>query len=274
VTQPGFGEDEEMRDQEAASILLLRVALRLLGEARVRGDFGGEEAAAERAVAIAEKITGGAPSPHPRRPLIEASLIRPDRISLSAPFDSSSSTAWSLMLDGTLYGGMTVTGYGFVEAEEPEELSEEEEAERERLQAEWRVRTERIRQFTAARFVRALTPPSQPGSPRPILAVLLYEDGFYVESTYDKDAPTFDPGMDARQFFAAQRGEEPVITVTDDLGTEYFESGGGGSGGVRVSHASLGFAPAPPAAARVLRVSTDGTTVEFRLGGGASSSPG
>jgi len=267
VTQPGFDEDEEMREQEAASILLLRVALRLLGESRLRGDFGTEEALAGRAVAIADEITGGAPSPHPRRPVIEASLIRPDRISLSAPFDSSSSTAWSLMLDGTLYGGMTVTGYGFVEAEEPEESSQEEEAERERLQAEWRVRTERIRQFTATRFVRALTPPSQPGSPRPILAVLLYEDGFYVESTYDRDAPTFDPEAEARQFFAVQRGAEPVITVTDDVGTEYFESAGGGSGGVRVSHASLGFAPAPPRTARALRITTDGTSVELPLGG-------
>jgi hypothetical protein len=272
VTRPDLDEDEEMRDQEAASILLLRVALRLLGEARLRGDFGGDEKLAQRAVAIADEITGGAPSPHPRRPVIEASLIRPDRISLSAPFDSSSSTAWSLMVDGSLYGGMTVTGDGFVEAEEPEELSEEEEAERERLQAEWRVRTERIRQFTAARFVRALTPPSQPGSSRPILAVLLYENGFYVESTYDKDAPTFDPEMDARQFFAVQRGEEPMITVTDDVGSEYFESGGGGSGGVRRSHASLGFAPAPPPAARVLRVTTDDTTVELPLRGQASSS--
>jgi hypothetical protein len=272
VTQPGFEEDEEMREQEAASILLLRVALRLLGEARLRGDFGSDEALAERAVAIAEEISGGAPSPDPRRAVIEASLIRPDRISLSAPFDGSSSTAWSLMLDGTLYGGATVTGYGFVKAEEPEELSEEEEAERERLRAEWRARAERSRQFTAAHFVRALTPPSRPGSPRPILAVLLYEDGFYVESTYDNDAPTFDPEMDARQFFAMHRGEEPLITVTDDLGTGYFTSGGGGSRGVQVSHASLGFAPAPPPTARVLRITTDGTSVELPLRGQASSS--
>lgn len=197
--------------------------------------------------------------------MIEASLIRPDRISLSAPFDSSSSTAWSLMLDGTLYGGATVTGYGFVKAEEPEELSEEEKAERERFRAEWQVRTERSRQFTATRFVRALTPPTQPGSPWPILAALLYEDGFYVESTYDTDAPTFDPEMDARQFFAMRRGEEPAITVTDDVGAEYFASGGGGSGGVQVSHASQGFAPAPPPTARVLRISTDDTTVELPL---------
>jgi hypothetical protein len=254
-----------MREQEAASILLLRVAMRLLGEARVRGDFGEEEALAERALAIADEITGGAPSPDPRRPLVEASLIRPDRISLSAPFSSSSSTAWSLMLDGTLYDGMTSTGFGLAKAEEPAELSEEEEAERDRLLAEWQARIERIHQFTATRFVRALTPPPQPGSPRPVLAVLLYEDGFYVESTYDKDTPTFDPDKDARQFFAEQRGEEQAITVTDDVGTEYFESGGGRAGGVQVSHASLGFAPAPPAAARALRITTGGATVELPL---------
>ncbi len=223
-----------MREQETASILLLRVALRSLGEAPLRGDFGGDEELAERAVAIADEITGGAPSPHPRRPVVEASLIRTDRIALSAPFDSSSSTAWSLMLDGTLYGGMTVTGFRSVKTEEPEELSEEEEAERERLQTDWRVRTERIRQFTAARFVHAPTAPSQPGSSRPILPVLLYDDGSYVESTYDKDAPTFDAEMDARQFFAIHRAEEPVIKVTDDVGTEYFEGGGGGARRPRV----------------------------------------
>jgi hypothetical protein len=265
VTRPDLDEDEEMRDQEAASILLLRVALRLLGEARLRGDFGGDDQLAERAVAIADEITGGAPSPHPRRPVIEASLIRPDRISLSAPFDSSSSTAWSLMLDGTLYDGMTVTGYGFVEPEESEELSEEEEAERERLHAEWEARAERSRQFTAARFVRALVPPPQSDSPRPILAVLLYEDGFFLESTYDKGAQAIDPGTETRRFFAMHRGKEPAITVTDDVGTEYFASGAGGSGGVRVSHASLSFAPAPPATARVLRITTDGTSVELPL---------
>jgi hypothetical protein len=72
--------------------------------------------------------------------------------------------------------------------------------------------------------------------------------------------------MDARQFFALGRGEEPVITVTDDVGTEYFESGSGRSGGVQVSHASLGFAPAPPHTTRVLRIGTDGTSVELPLG--------
>jgi hypothetical protein len=58
-------------NQEDASILLLRVALMLLGEARLRGDFGEEAALGERAVALADELTGGAPSPDPRRAVID-----------------------------------------------------------------------------------------------------------------------------------------------------------------------------------------------------------
>ncbi len=50
----------------------------------------------------------------------------------------------------------------------------------------------------------------------------------------------FDPEMDDEQFFAMHRGENPVIAITDDVGTEYFPSGGGTAGGVRVSHSSQG----------------------------------
>jgi hypothetical protein len=264
MTPPGLDEDDEMRDQEAASILLLRVALRLLGEAHLRGDFGTEEVLGKRAVAIADELTGGEASPDPRRAVIEVGLIRPDRISLSASFEKSRAVSERLMIDGTLYGGGTVTGYGPVRSE-PHELSEEEQAERERRHAELRARMERSRQFTATRFVRALTPPPQPGAARPILAVLLYEDGFWVESTYDKDLRTFDPTIDAEQFFATHRGEEPVVTITDDVGTEYFQSGGGTGGGVRVHHSSQGFAPAPPASARVMRITMDEDIVELGL---------
>jgi hypothetical protein len=257
-------EDDEMRSQDAASILLLRVALRLLGEARLRGNFGAEEALGERAAAIAGELTGGKPSPDPRGAVVEVGLIRPDRISLCAPYDKSSAVVESLMIDGTLYGGGGVTGYGPVRSE-PEELSEEERAERERRHTEWLARMERSRRFTATRFVRALTPPPQPGAARPVLAVFLYEDGFWVESTYDKDPRTFEPRMDAEKFFAMHRGENPAVTITDDVGTEYFPSGGGTGGGVRVHHDSEGYAPAPPAAARVMRITADGETVELSL---------
>jgi hypothetical protein len=162
--QPGRAPPRGSRRRDRSGILLLRVALRLLGQARRRGDFGGEEVLGERAVAIADELTGGEPSPDPRRGLVEVGLIRPDRISLSAPFDRSRTIVESLMIDGTLYRGMCVAGYGFV-ASEPLELSEEEQAERERGRAEWRVRLERSRQFTASRFLRASARPRDPGWP-------------------------------------------------------------------------------------------------------------
>jgi hypothetical protein len=72
--------------------------------------------------------------------------------------------------------------------------------------------------------------------------------------------------MDAARFFAAQREDKPEIALADDVGTEYFESGGGGwGGGVRVSHSSQGFAPAPPPEARLARITVNGETVELDL---------
>jgi hypothetical protein len=98
----------------------------------------------------------------------------------------------------------------------------------------------------------------------PILAIELFEDGFYVEFTYDTEPLTFDlDEMTAEQFLA--REKNPEITVEDGLGTEYFESGGGCGGGVRVSHSSRGFAPAPPPNARVLRITAGGAPVELDL---------
>jgi hypothetical protein len=253
-------------NQEDASILLLRVALVLLGEARLRGDFGDEAALRERAIALADEFTGGTPSPDPWRAVMEVDLLRPDRISLAAPFEPDHATTWSLMLDGTLYDGATM---GSVRAKmiDRATLSDEERADLERRQKEWEARIERERRFTAARFVRAVAAPPQPTATHPVLAVLLYEDGFYVEYTYDKEAPpTFDPEMDAARFFAAQREDKPEIAVADDIGTEYFESGGGGwGGGVRVSHSSQGFAPTPPPEARLVRITVNGETVELDL---------
>lgn len=257
--------DDDHAAQEAASILLLRVALRLLGEARLRGDFGEEAELAERATALAEELTGGATSPDPIRPVVEVALLRPDRISLVARFRENSFTSWRLMLDGTLYDG---GGGGSVTAVmvDPEDLSDEERLDLERRQAGWEADRARLEQFTATRFVRAVAAPPQPDAAVRVLAVLLYEDGFYVEHTYDKEPPTFEPEMEAEEFFALHLEEKPEISVNDDVGTEYFESGGGGwGGGVGVSHSSLGFAPAPPPDARLLRISVSGETVELDL---------
>jgi hypothetical protein len=255
-------EDSDHGPQEAASILLLQVALRLLGEARLRGDFGDEAELADRAAAIADELSGGAPSPDPPRPLVEVDLIRPDRIGLTASFREGDTSTWRLMLDGTLYDGGGVSSYAAID---PEELSPEEMAEVERQRAEWQAELDRQQQFTATRFVRAVPAPPQTATATRILAALLYEDGFYVEITYDKEPPSLDLEMDAEQVFALAQEGKPEITVEDDLGTEYFESGGGWGGGIRVSHSSFGFAPAPPPEARLLLVSANGETVGLDL---------
>jgi hypothetical protein len=193
-------------------------------------------------------------------------LLRPDRISLAAPFEPDHATTWSLMLDGTLYDGATTASMRAVKIDRAT-LSDEERADLERRQKEWEARAERERRFTATRFVRAVAAPPQPTATHPVLAVLIYEDGFYVEYTYDKEAPpTFDLEMDAAEFFAARNEDKPEIAVADDIGTEYFESGGGGwGGGVRVSHSSQGFAPAPPPEARLVRITVNDETVELNL---------
>jgi hypothetical protein len=263
VNPPPF-ENEHEGAQEAAGILLLRVALTLLGEARLRGDFGEEAALAARAATMAAEFNDGAPSPDPQRPPVEAGLLRPDRISLSAPFGERSSVVESLSLDGILFDGGTVGGVTLKQVE-PKELSLEERADLERRQAEWRAEQECRQRFTATRFVRSVAAPSQPGVTVPILAVELFADGFYVDYTHDTAPPTLDLEMTAEQFFA--REKHPEVKVEDDLGTGYFESGGGGGGdgGVRVSHSSRGFAPAPPPDARVLRITADDATVELDL---------
>lgn len=261
MNPPSF-EHEHEGAQEAAGILLLRVALALLGEARLRGSFGKEAALSERTVTLAAELNGGAPSPDPQRPPVQASLLRPDRISLSASFRKSSAVVESLRLDGILFDGGTVSSVTSKRIE-PEELSPEERADLERRQAEWLTEQERRQRFTATRFVRSVAAPPQPGVTVPILAIELFEDGFYVDYTYDKEPPTLELEKTAEQFFAHE--EDPEIKVEDDIGTEYVESGGGGGGGLRVFHSSRGFAPAPPPDARVLRITAGGATVELDL---------
>jgi hypothetical protein len=73
VNPPPF-ENEHEGAQEAAGILLLRVGLALLGEARLRGDFGEAAALAERAATLAAELNGGPPSPE-RRPRAPADRV-------------------------------------------------------------------------------------------------------------------------------------------------------------------------------------------------------
>jgi hypothetical protein len=143
AVSPPF-ENELDDAQEAAGILLLRVALALLGEARLRGNFGDDAELAEQATALAAEFDGGVPSPHLKRPPIEGSLLRPDRISLSAPFGEGGSIVESLGLDGILFDGGTALGVTSKKVE-PKEMNPEERADLERRQAKWRAEQERRR---------------------------------------------------------------------------------------------------------------------------------
>jgi hypothetical protein len=58
---------------------------------------------------------------------------------------------------------------------------------------------------------------------------------------------------------------EPRLRVEDDLGTEYYPSGGAGAGGVQVAHGGSAFAPAVPGTARTLRISSGSGSVELPL---------
>jgi hypothetical protein len=257
---PRGPDPDEQHAQEEVSILKLRVGLVLLAEARRRGDFGSEEELAGRAAELADEMSGGAPSPRPGRPLVEADLYGPDRIGLSGHFSQSGSSVATLGLDGILYEEATVVGFGLVNAE-PMELDEEEQAGLER-RAEWRAQLERRQQFTATRFLRAVAAAAQPGAATRILAVMLFTDGFYVEHTWDEEPGDLEEIDSAADFFAARNPHQ--IRVEDDLGTEYLE-GDGSWGGVRVSRGSSAFSPAPPTEARLLRITTDNGTVELDL---------
>jgi hypothetical protein len=251
--------------QEEANVLMMRVALILLAEARRRGDFGDAEGLAARASELTAELSGGASSPNPDRPLLQADLDQPDRVDLSIATGDSSASFQSLGFDGILYEAGTSVGVRAVPIDE-DALSEEQKAAMERRRAEWQERMERTRQFTASDYRRTIVAPPQPGADLVILAAVLFADGFYVEHTEDQDPPSpeerdEEATMDA--FLALRDGS--AMQVEDDLGTEYFPSGAGGSGGVRVIRSSTGFAPAPPAAARVLRITTDSGTVELDL---------
>jgi hypothetical protein len=262
VSTPGEEREREER-QSMAEILQARVALVLLAEARRRGGFGEAEALAARAVELSVEMGGDALSPGPDPPTVTAHLDRPDRIGLSTATDRHASVFASLGFDGILYEEGGSVGVSVEDRIEPEELDEEQREALARLQEEWKKRRERSLRFTASRFVRAIAAPPQPGAAVQVLAVQLFEDGFYVDSTFDKEERDRRDRGSAISGLLRESGSD--VRVEDDLGTEYVASGSGSAGGVRVCRATRGFAPAPPAAARVLRITTDSGTVELDL---------
>ncbi|MFT3863042.1 MAG: hypothetical protein QM729_02135 [Solirubrobacterales bacterium] len=282
---------EQGRRKAHANELLLVVAARLLGEARLAGAFPtGEEELEAFAARLAPElgddehivVGGGRAGDEPPRSDYKVVLAdaRPETIHLSCRHDHRSEFGL-LRIDGVLEEQGAGFGVGLDDPEQRIELSPQEQ-EVIRL-ASVRLGEGDARQrradFRGAEFLRALAVDPQPGAVVQILAVELYGDGIAVRYTYD-DPVDFMPTIPLEYYelagveppledLLAQAEAEggnlqPNVSVTDDLGTSYLNAMGG-HGGVQVVHGEAYFATPVPAAATRLLVSTYAGTVDVDL---------
>ncbi len=260
----GIGlEPEEQRRQAATDLLMLRVALALLNDARRVGRFESDQNMLNARVAKLVEELDDHPSARlsPETATVQAMLLAPDQISLSASYSESSAVVATLRSDGVLLDqGTTVE----VSAERVDEskLSQDKRDEMNRAIAEFEAKRARP-QFSGRRFLRALSVEPQPNSEVQILAVELFDDGLFVHYTFDQEARSLESLMTDDPLGRPE--PKTRILLEDDLGTEYYESGAGGNGGVQVVHGASGFAPAVPKDASTLRISTDSGTIDLSL---------
>jgi hypothetical protein len=246
---------EHERRKAVASLLLTRVALGLIQDARRGGGFGEDEGALRtRAASLAAEFaadTGAKPGQAP----VELELRSGGRIELSVPFDAEFREWAELREDGVVLGGGTA-GPSRTRTLRTEEMKPWEKEEQERRNLARKAARGKPK-FRGKRYLRTLVAPPQRGADERILAIELYSNGLIVEFTYDTE-PLSEEQMES-MFYPPR----PPMRVEDDVGTDYYEgeraSYGGGPG---ASHSHFSFAPAVPAAARVLRITTDSGTVE------------
>lgn len=246
---------EHEQRKAAASLLLSRVALGLIQDARHGGGFGEDEAALRsRAARLATEFASETSAKLEQDP-VELELRSGGQIEISVPFDAGFREWAELREDGVVLGGGTA-GPSRARTLRTEDMEpwEKEAQEREELA---RKAARGKPKFRGKRYLRTLVAPPQPGADERILAIELYADGLIVEFTYDTE-PLSEEKLES--MFYPRR---PPMRVEDDIGTDYYEgeraSYGGGPG---ASHSYFTFAPAVPAAARVLRITTDSGTVE------------
>lgn len=246
---------EHEQRKAAASLLLSRVALGLIQDARHGGGFGEDEAALRsRAARLVAELAGDTGA-EPEQDSVELELRSGGRIEISVPFDAGFREWAELREDGVVFGGGTA-GPSRARTLRTEDMEpwEKEAQEREDLA---RKAARGKPKFRGKRYLRTLIPSPQPGAEERILAIELYDDGLIVEFTYDTEPPS------EEQMESMFYPPRPPIRVEDDIGTDYYEgeraSYGGGPG---ASHSHFTFAPAVPATARVLRITTDSGTVE------------
>lgn len=249
--------DHEGR-KAAASLLLIRIALGLVQDARLAGGFGADEAALQlRADSLVTELSDGAGG-EPGRAAVEVQLRSGGRIELTVPFDEGFREWAEVREDGVVLGGGT-GGPSRRWTLRPEDMTPQEVEEQQRRG----VATKAARgkpKFRGKRYLRTLVAPPQPGAAERILAVELYADGLIVEFTYDNELPS-EEEMES-MFFPPR----PPMRIEDDVGTDYYEGERASYGGGPVSHSYFTFAPAVPAGAGVLRITTDSGTVEVTTG--------
>lgn len=258
------GEDPaDERRAAAAHLLLNRIALGLIADARRGGGFGEDEKALQaRAVELAKKFAAqaGTKLKRSRRP-VSVALLPGGQIELEVPFDRGSHALAGLREDGFVLSGSTSRGGGRARTIRPEDMPPEarEAHRREQLAAEARRGKPRFRGAVYRRTVPA--PRQRPTADLRILAVQIFDDGFYVDFTYDNEVES------QEQLESMFWDMRPPMRVEDDCDTDYYEAERATYGGGPVSFSTFSFAPTPPAEATVLRITTDGGTVEIDLTG-------
>ena len=115
--------------------------------------------------------------------------------------------------------------------------------------------------FEGVGFQRAVVAPPQPGADLRVLAAEIFDDGFYVDFTYNGKVPLPEDLDHGRP----PRTPKPPMEVADDVGTAYYEGERAGYGGGPTAFATFNFSPTPPADATLLRITTDSGTVELDL---------
>jgi hypothetical protein len=279
--------DPGQRRRDAhANELLLAVAARLLGEARLAGAFPtGERGLADFAAEISleldadEHVLAG-PDERAGLPRDDYKVTLrepgPDAVGISCWYGNQGDHA-HLRIDGVLEDQGTSYGARFDDVTRQVELPPVE-AEAMKAAAE-RIREVGRPQFRGEEPLRALPVEPRPGAAVQILAVELYGDGLVVHYTYDDPVDVrpripfeyyglagVEPPME--ELLAAAEAEggnlSPNITVSDDLGTAYM-GGFAGEGGAEVVHGESRFTPGVPTAATRLIVSSYAGTVELRL---------
>jgi len=246
---------EHERRRTAASLLLKRIALDLIQDARLRGGFGeDEEALRSRAARLAADLNSDTGA-EPGRAPVELDLRSGGRIELAVPFDAGFREFAELREDGVVLGGGTA-GPSRTQTLRTKEMKPwEKEAKRREDLARKAARGKP--RFRGRRYLRTLVGPPQLSAELRILAIELYGDGVIVEFTCDTEPATEE--QLASMFYPPR----PPMRVEDDVGTEYYEGGGASYGGdPGASSSYFTFAPAVPAEARVLRITTDSGTVE------------